>query len=307
MKGSPMSPRHANLPDRPGRMVDVGGYRVHVRSAGDGGPTAVLDSGLGGNSCLWANALPELAALCAVCAIDRAGYAWSDPAPPTRPRDSASLVDEQRSALRALGIPPPFVLVGHSFGAINTLVWARKHPDEVAGLVLVEPSHPEMWTRVDGIPDAASMALGYRVMTALAGWGVMRLAGPPLMRKAIGLAKGDLPVSELHAFEAFARRRQGYAAALREAEHGDESFAAATTQAGELGDLPLALLSADAWTTGRSSAMKEGMRALRAEMLTWSARSTERVVEGTGHGNLPVRAPAAVADALAWVLGHARE
>ncbi len=296
-----MSRRRIQM-EPPGELVDVGGYRLHVRRAGQGGPVVALDSGLGGNTCLWSTAIPELARHATVCAIDRAGYAWSDPAPPGRARKSETMVEEHRSALRELNIAAPYVLVGHSFGAINMLVWARHHPDEVAGLILVDPSHPEMWQRIDAVPDATAVARGYRLMSWLARAGLMRWIGPTIMRRAIGIAPGDLSAFEQRAFDAFSRRTQDYEAAVREAETGEANFAAATTASGELGDLPLMLLTADWWMTGRPKAMKEGMRELRQEMLTWSSRSAERVVEDCGHGNLPIRRPAALVDAVEWVL-----
>jgi pimeloyl-ACP methyl ester carboxylesterase len=69
----------------------------------------------------------------------------SDPAP--RPRSAQDMVDDLRSLLKAAQIPGPYILVGHQIGAWNALVFSQKYPKEVAGLVLVEPLHPEEFTR----------------------------------------------------------------------------------------------------------------------------------------------------------------
>src|SRR5512143_3556592 len=107
------------LPSPPGRLFDVGGYKLHLWCQGSGSPTVILDSGLSGNSLLWACALPLISRQTQAVAFDRAGYAWSDSAPDGVPRTSLQIVNELRIALAGAGVPPPYILVGHSLGAIN--------------------------------------------------------------------------------------------------------------------------------------------------------------------------------------------
>jgi len=95
------------LPAPPGRLMDVGGYRLHLHSQGSGSPAAVLDSGLVGNSIIWLNTLSALANQTQACAFDRAGYAWSKPAPPDVPRTSRQIVEELRTLLSEAGVQPP--------------------------------------------------------------------------------------------------------------------------------------------------------------------------------------------------------
>src|SRR5256885_1550156 len=75
------------------------------------------------------------------CSYDRAGYGFSDDGP--RPRTSRACVEELRALLRAAKVPAPYVLVGHSFGSHNVRLYAAMHPDEVAGIVLVDPAHED--------------------------------------------------------------------------------------------------------------------------------------------------------------------
>ncbi len=126
----------------PGQMVDIGGYRLHLHCLGHGGPAVILESGLGSDSTAWALVQPELAKFTRVCAYDRAGYAWSDPGP--LPRTSACVAAELHALLRAAAIPAPYVLAGHSLGGFHVRLYAHQYPNEVAGMVLVSPSHEDL-------------------------------------------------------------------------------------------------------------------------------------------------------------------
>jgi pimeloyl-ACP methyl ester carboxylesterase len=158
----------------PGERIDIGGYRLNVHRLGQGKPAVILDTGLGVTSLLWARVLPAVGAFTTACAFDRAGYSGSDPAPEHLPRTSAQIVQEVRLLLQKAEIAPPYVLVGHSFGAINMTWYALHHPDEVAGLVQGDPSHPQMFQRVPGIPSSKAMTQGMRVVATLSRWGLLK-------------------------------------------------------------------------------------------------------------------------------------
>jgi pimeloyl-ACP methyl ester carboxylesterase len=157
-----------------GERIDIGGHRLNLHRSGQGAPAAVFDTGLGVTALLWARVLPLVGAFTMACAFDRAGYGGSDPAPEHLPRTSAQIVQEVRLLLQKAEISPPYVLVGHSFGAINMTWYALHHPAEVAGLVLVDPSHPEMFQRVPGIPSSKTMTQGMRVVATLSRWGMLK-------------------------------------------------------------------------------------------------------------------------------------
>lgn len=124
----------------PGHYVSVDTHRLHYFCLGEGGPTVVIDSGIGGAAVEWRAIQISLSARTRVCSYDRAGYGWSDPGP--APRTTRRVVNELRQMLAAAHIAPPYVLVGHSFGGFNVRYFAAHHPDEVAGLLLLESSHP---------------------------------------------------------------------------------------------------------------------------------------------------------------------
>ena len=127
----------------PGALGPVGPHRLHYRCEGVGTPAVVLEAGIAASSLTWSRLQPLLARSTRVCSYDRAGLAWSDAT--SSPRSIDALVDELRRMLERAGIPPPYVLVGHSFGGLVIRGFARAHPADVAGLVFVDPLHPEEW------------------------------------------------------------------------------------------------------------------------------------------------------------------
>lgn len=165
----------------PGRLVDIGGYRLHITDEGQSAPTVVFDAGLAGLSLDWALVRPEVARFTRVCTYDRAGYGWSDRG--ARPRNSLQIAMELRALLRRANIPGPYVLVGHSFGGFNVRVFADRYPSEVAGMVQVDASHEDFVPRLSARArdyylnierlEAPLLALG----SAFSRVGVVRLLG----------------------------------------------------------------------------------------------------------------------------------
>jgi pimeloyl-ACP methyl ester carboxylesterase len=126
----------------PGKLFDVGGHRLHLHCQGSGSPAVIIDAGLSGASYDWETVATGIAPFTQVCTYDRAGYGWSDPGP--RPRTSQQCVDELRTLLRQAKIEPPFILVGHSWGGLNARLFAGQHPEEVAGLILVDALNTDL-------------------------------------------------------------------------------------------------------------------------------------------------------------------
>jgi len=129
----------------PGQLIDVGGFRLHIHCSGEGSPSIVLDAALGGSSLSWTLVQTTLATLSRVCSYDRAGFGWSDAGP--KPRSAGRIADELRTLLDRARVPPPYLLVGHSFGGLVALIFASKFRSETAGMVLVDPAHAEDWVK----------------------------------------------------------------------------------------------------------------------------------------------------------------
>jgi pimeloyl-ACP methyl ester carboxylesterase len=132
----------------PGRLVEIGpGRRLHLLCAGTGSPTVVFESGIAASSLSWTRVQPRVAGFTRACSYDRAGLAWSDALSRSEAAalDAGVLANQLHALLHAAGERPPFVLVGHSFGAFVARAFASRHPDEVAGLVLLDPIYPTEW------------------------------------------------------------------------------------------------------------------------------------------------------------------
>ncbi|MCY4282728.1 MAG: alpha/beta hydrolase, partial [Gammaproteobacteria bacterium] len=136
----------SQLTSIPGKLVDVGGFRLHIHCVGQGAPAIILDSGVGGFSLEWTRIQNALAHRTRVCSYDRAGYGWSDLGP--LPRTSKRITRELHTLLQKAGVAGPYILAGHSFGGYNAQLFARNYPDETAGLVLIDASHPEQIERL---------------------------------------------------------------------------------------------------------------------------------------------------------------
>jgi len=131
-----------------GQRVDVGGHRLFIRCQGEGSPTVVFEAGMGAWSLAWLHVQEILSATTRACVYDRAGYGASDPGPGSR--DARSIAAELHRLL-SITEQPPFVLVGHSFGGWIARLYASLHPDQVAGLALVESAHEEQWQRLPAV------------------------------------------------------------------------------------------------------------------------------------------------------------
>jgi pimeloyl-ACP methyl ester carboxylesterase len=188
----------------PGVLGDVGRHRLHYRCDGAGSPAVILEAGIAASSLTWSRVQPVIARETRVCSYDRAGLSWSEPASSTR--SMAALVSELRALLKGAGISPPYVLVAHSFGALIIRAFARVYPEEVAGLVFVDPLHPEEWC--DLSPNQRQSIRGAvflsRVGAVLARLGVVRLS--------LALLSGGAPAAPRRFSRAFGSR----AAALLE-------------------------------------------------------------------------------------------
>jgi len=129
----------------PGDLVDVGGHRLHILETGktNSGPTILLEAGLMSTNLSWTDLQIALSRNHRVVSYDRAGLGWSDLGP--MPRTSDRIVDELHTLLRNASIVPPYVLVGHSFGGLTMPLLAARFPNEVVGMVLVDPVAPAEW------------------------------------------------------------------------------------------------------------------------------------------------------------------
>lgn len=122
----------------PGKLVTVDGHQMHINCTGEGAPTVVMDAGLGGWSLDWSAVQPDVARFTRVCSYDRAGVGWSEPG--ANSGDAQQAVADLHALLANSGERGPFVVVGHSNGGLRAVLYAHSYPQEVAGVVLVDPT-----------------------------------------------------------------------------------------------------------------------------------------------------------------------
>jgi pimeloyl-ACP methyl ester carboxylesterase len=136
-----------------GGLYDLGGRQMYLSCRGSDGPTVVLESGLGDGAAPWFAVESAVAGFTRVCSYDRPNTlaGASDPAP--TPRAGLDAVADLHALLRTANIPGPYVIAGHSIGGHIARLYAAQHPDEVAGLVLVDPSY-EAGIAADGTADS---------------------------------------------------------------------------------------------------------------------------------------------------------
>jgi len=129
-----------------GKTFQAGNVALNIDCSGTGGPTVILDSGLGVPAAGWILVQPEVAKFTRVCSYDRAGYGWSGASPD--PRTSEQIAKELKELLTAAGEKGPYIIVGHSFGGYNIRVFTEHYPADVAGMVLVDASHEDQEKRM---------------------------------------------------------------------------------------------------------------------------------------------------------------
>jgi len=166
--------RDARVYPPPGRLVSLGTHRLHLLESGTGGPAILLEAGLMSTVLSWSELQRTLAASFRVISYDRAGLGWSDAGP--MPRTADRIVEELHTLLERAEIPPPYVLVGHSFGGLTMPLFAARFPKEVSGMVLVDPVAPAEWNPPSE-HDLKLTRIGAQVCrraAILAGFGLIR-------------------------------------------------------------------------------------------------------------------------------------
>jgi pimeloyl-ACP methyl ester carboxylesterase len=265
----------------PGRLVDIGGYRLHLWCTGAGAPAVILDSGLGGSSTGWGFVQPEVARFTRVCSYDRAGMGYSDPG--QSPRTARRIASELATLVDRSGIDGRLVLVGASSAGFNVRVFASDHTDRVAGLVLVDASHED---QAHEIPRLAPF------VPALSSVGVLRL---------LGVSFGPGIESLAPSVQRFARatrfRAAGYQAAAAEIIHIRESASEVRSSRRKL-TIPVVVVTgargADAtWQT------------LQRDQVALSQRGCQIIAEQSGHV-VSIDQPQVVVSAIRAIVDVAR-
>jgi pimeloyl-ACP methyl ester carboxylesterase len=300
-------------PPKPeGKMVDLGGHRLHVHCSGKGSLTVVVENGLGDFSFDWTLVQTRVSTFARICTYDRAGYAWSDPGPKPRTFDQLNL--ELREALIKLDEKPPYVLVGHSFGGPVVRNFAMTYPADVAGIVFVDAAFEGQ--RV-GIGGDKTMQLGVNAPK-------LTIPPPHLAMKdsdksseqSISEPRAQAPLDPM--YKVLPPKEQGLQLwaqnlpAIEDAEDSQRQWSEvayarllATPQDGKLGRIPVLVLTrAQGGYQSGLDVSAEHMERERKDgqaMLSRLSSNSKQIFIHSGH-NMELEAPDAVIDAIRQML-----
>lgn len=157
----------------PGLMVTVGDHKLHLLYKASIGPTVVIEQGAGEPSRLWWPVQDKIAEFASVCIYDRAGYGWSEPV--AGGHTIAERAEELHTLLTNARIPGPYILVAHSYGGFIVRCFARNHPDQTAGLVLVDTPEEAAFFRREVLNFYSRLRFMNRAVEVAARFGVLRL------------------------------------------------------------------------------------------------------------------------------------
>lgn len=267
-----------------GRLVDVGGYRLHINCVGTGSPTVVIEYGWGDSSAPWSRSVqPGVAKTTRVCTYDRAGTGLSEAGP--LPRTAERFAQELHTLLQRANIPGPYVLVGHSLGGATVRVFAHEYAADIAGVVLLDSMSPRQAKPAASAASAAPSETTGRpsalsIYTLPARIGLLRLFAGPL-----GL---DPHSVNPRSVQTTLDEGQGIGASLAQA-------GAVTT----FGDLPLIVLS-------RGLDLDPDWQSMQAELLQLSSKSQQRFADRSGH-NIELDQPEAAVGAIATMVEQIRQ
>lgn len=282
----------------PGQLVDIGGHRLHLNCVGEGSPTVVLDAGLGAFSLDWGAIQPQIATSTRVCTYDRAGLGWSEPGP--LPRSPQRFADELHLLLTKAGVEGPYVLVVHSISGKTARLFASQHPNDVAGMVLIDARHESVDEHLTPEQIAAEGAQQRRFQNMI-GWmarfGLVRLLWAPAWPRALPGSE-NLSAETRTAIGVLQARPRQIENALAEGQGRMESDTQLRAAA-PLGDTPLIVL-ASAQSIDHLPFWKE------AQQIMAGLSSNSRLVVATSGHAVHFEQPALVVESIRQVIDAAR-
>ena len=280
----------------PGKLIDIGGRRLHGLAVGRGSPAVVFESGGGGGSAVQDLVVQRLVSAFARAIIyDRAGLGWSDPPPPGR--SFLERADDLHALLKATGEAPPYVIVGSSFGGLTARAFAFRYPDEVVGMVLLDAAEEQKY-----FPTMARMRAWHedelKTEAGRAASGELRRRAEPLVQRARGFTEAE----KAWLLDALSRPDH-FLAAIEELSAIDATPPKMQLAGGfgRLGDMPLIVLSADKPVTGDMAVWQEGAAEAQTRLAALSSHSAHITGVGLGH-SIALERPTLVAAAIAAVL-----
>jgi len=305
-----MTLSESHLYPPPGKLVDIGGLRLHINCTGAGSPTVIMEAGPNDSSVIWQLVQPEISRFTRVCSYDRAGFGWSDA--PNEARTSVNIANELDRLLTRAAVPGPYVLVGHDFGTLDLRVFAARHRQQVAGMVFVDSVHPDIHNRPPfNVASESTFANAYyHVIPWTVPLGVPRILG--WCRDNFTFPNQPKEWARLVP-EASAQYCRLQSWRTEQAQVTDEVGSSLAAMAGPFGDMPLVVLSHDPQVNdfGGFFSPADLIKAERTwsemqeELKGLSSRSKRIVAKGSPHW-IQIHRPELVAAAVQEIVNDAR-
>jgi pimeloyl-ACP methyl ester carboxylesterase len=268
-----LTQREKRLMRPPGHMIEIERRKIHMLATGEGSPTVVLESGAAGYFGIWEWVQQEVSKHTRVVSYDRRGLGFSQKT--AGKRDGYSIAEELDEMLSRAGEHPPYIFVGHSFGGLLSMAYADLYPEKAAGLVLVDPHHPDQIKRNAELRKSIqNFRTFFHTAAAASHFGVMRVMD---MLSSMTDGLSDSERTRARAFFVTARHLKSSA---RELDAWKET--ADQIRSVHFGALPLVILSA---AEPRADWVQE-LEGMHHEMASLSTRSVHRVIPGAEHFNI---------------------
>lgn len=263
----------------PGRWVPVAGHALYLHCQGTGGPTVLLESGAAAFAATWDRVMRPLSAQLRVCAYDRAGLGWS---PASRaPVEPGAAARDLREALAAAGEHPPYVVVGHSLGALFAILFAEARPADVHALVLLDPAHPDM---LDVLPALAASYDAMLRRLQLGAW-LVQSGVPDAFDIQRPLIESFPPAAQQQA--AYLVNDPGHLRSARAELLAWPAIAGAVRAARRFRSLPILVVSPDdPLDMAGGASLRAALTHLQARYVTGIAPSAHLVLPGAGHDSM---------------------
>jgi len=285
-----------------GKLVNIGSHRLHIYSAGEGSPSIVFESGGASWSLDWNLVQTEVAKFTNACSYDRAGFGWSESG--SNPRTSEQIVTELHTLLTKAEIKKPYILVGASFGGHTARLFAKRYPDEVSGIILLDARHetinskmPPAWKKLEVTGKRM-----FQFMLLASRLGALNLIGKLMGEKAAPPLVMKLPPNIRNTYLEVGFQPKYFQSNLDELAASNESDKQLSTT-GSLGNIPLTVIRHGIPDLFASMPFEQAKQAeivwqeVQAELAKLSSNSQMLVAETSGHA-IQIDQPGLVVDAI---------
>ncbi|MFN8414338.1 MAG: alpha/beta hydrolase [Anaerolineales bacterium] len=293
-----------------GKLVNIGSHQLHIYCTGEGSPSVIFEAGGASWSLDWNLVQSEVAKFTTACSYDRAGFGWSDAG--SKPRTSEQIVTELHTLLTKAEIKKPYILVGASFGGHTARLFAKKYPEEVAGIILLDARHeainskmPPAWKKLETTGKGM-----YQFMLFASRTGVLNFLGKLMGEKAAPPIVLKLPPEIRTTYLEVGFQPKYFQSNLDELAASAESDKQLSVT-GSLGNIPLTVIRHGIPDLFASMPAEQGKQAeivwqeLQAELANLSSNSEMIIAEKSGHG-IQIDQPSLVVDAIRQIVETVR-